>query len=69
MVSDYHLHWCSVAGFVCAHTLPVFYERYHDQVDEVLYNMLGLIGSQYQKLDKGVLSKIPKGNLKFRKSQ
>jgi len=56
-------------GFVCAHTLPVFYERYHDQVDEVLYNMLGLIGSQYQKLDKGVLSKIPKGNLKFRKSQ
>uniref|UniRef100_M8BAQ7 Reticulon-like protein n=1 Tax=Aegilops tauschii TaxID=37682 RepID=M8BAQ7_AEGTA len=56
-------------GFVCAHTLPVFYERYHDQVDEVLYNMLGLIGSQYQKLDKGVLSKMPKGNLKFRKSQ
>lgn len=56
-------------GFVCAHTLPVFYERYHDQVDEVLYNMLGLVGSQYQKLDKGVLSKIPKGNLKFRKSQ
>jgi len=56
-------------GFVSAHTLPVFYEKYHDQVDEVLYNMLGLIGSQYQKLDKGVLSKIPKGSLKFKKSQ
>lgn len=66
--------WCNLItviyiGFVCAHTLPVFYEKYHDQVDEVVNNMLGLIGSQYQKLDKGVLSKMPKGNLKFKKSQ
>lgn len=56
-------------GFVSAHTLPVIYEKYHDQIDEMLYNILGLIGNQYQKLDKGVLSKIPKGSLKFKKSE
>ncbi|CAN6181186.1 unnamed protein product [Urochloa humidicola] len=50
-------------GFVCAHTLPVLYEKYQDQVDEFLYNMLGLVQSQYKKLDKGVLSKG-----KFKKS-
>ncbi|CAN6196844.1 unnamed protein product [Urochloa humidicola] len=50
-------------GFVCAHTLPVLYEKYQDQVDEFFYNMLGLVQSQYKKLDKGVLSKG-----KFRKS-
>ncbi|CAN6222409.1 unnamed protein product [Urochloa humidicola] len=50
-------------GFVCAHTLPVLYEKYQDQVDEFLYNILGLVQNQYKKLDKGVLSKG-----KFKKS-
>ncbi|CAL5090591.1 unnamed protein product [Urochloa decumbens] len=50
-------------GFVCAHTLPVLYEKYQDQVDDFLYNMLALVQNQYKKLDKGVLSKG-----KFRKS-
>jgi len=46
------------SGFVCAHTLPVLYEKYQDQVDEFLCNMLGLLQNQYQKLgSKGVLSK------------
>ncbi|WVZ61846.1 hypothetical protein U9M48_011656 [Paspalum notatum var. saurae] len=66
--------WCNFLtviyiGFVCAHTLPVLYERYQDQVDDFLYNMLGLLQNQYQKLDKGVLSKVPKGSsFKFRKT-
>ncbi|XP_047092682.1 reticulon-like protein B8 [Lolium rigidum] len=51
-------------GFVCAHTLPVLYEKYEDQVDEFLYSILGLLRDQYQKLDSGVLSRIPKGNKK-----
>uniref|UniRef100_A0A0A8YTV4 Reticulon-like protein n=1 Tax=Arundo donax TaxID=35708 RepID=A0A0A8YTV4_ARUDO len=66
--------WCNLLtviyiGFVCAHTLPVLYEKYQDQVDDFLYNVLGLLRNQYQKLDKGVLSKVPKGSLKFRKSE
>lgn len=51
---------------MCAHTLPVLYERYQDQVDDFLYGMLGVVQSQYQKLDKkGVL----KGAVKLRKSE
>ncbi|KAK3126350.1 hypothetical protein QOZ80_7AG0555260 [Eleusine coracana subsp. coracana] len=62
--------WCNFLtviyiGFVCAHTLPVLYEKYQDQVDDFLYNILGLVQNQYQKLDKGVL----KGGVKFRKSE
>nr|CAB3492996.1 unnamed protein product [Digitaria exilis] len=66
--------WCNFLtviyiGFVCAHTLPVLYEKYEDQVDDFLYGLLGLLRDQYQKLDQGVLSKIPKGNLKAKKSE
>uniref|UniRef100_A0A0E0KJR8 Reticulon-like protein n=1 Tax=Oryza punctata TaxID=4537 RepID=A0A0E0KJR8_ORYPU len=66
--------WCNFLtviyiGFVSAHTLPVLYEKYEDQVDDFLYNVLGLLHDQYQKLDQGVLSKIPKGNMKFKKSE
>ncbi|KAL5977326.1 hypothetical protein ACLOJK_021672 [Asimina triloba] len=53
--------------FVAAHTLPVLYERYEDQVDDFVYNLLGQFQNQYQKLDRGVLSKIPKGNLRRKK--
>ncbi|XP_072958541.1 reticulon-like protein B8 isoform X2 [Typha angustifolia] len=61
--------WCNFLtllyiGFMSAHTLPVFYEKYEDQVDELFYNLIGLIQSQYSKLDKSLLSKIPKGTLK-----
>jgi hypothetical protein len=51
-----------VSGFVCAHTLPVLYEKYQEQVDDFLNNVLGLLQSQYQK---GVL----KGGVKFRKTE
>ncbi|KAJ1702747.1 hypothetical protein LUZ63_002526 [Rhynchospora breviuscula] len=66
--------WCNLLtviyiGFVCAHTLPVLYEKYQDQVDDFLVAVLGLLRSQYQKLDQSVLSKIPKGNLKSKKAE
>ncbi|XP_042489554.1 reticulon-like protein B8 isoform X2 [Macadamia integrifolia] len=64
--------WCnfltvSYVGFVAAHTLPVLYERYEDQVDNFLYNVFGQLQNQYRKIDTGVLSKIPKGSLKGKK--
>ncbi|XP_066332048.1 reticulon-like protein B8 isoform X1 [Miscanthus floridulus] len=66
--------WCNFLtviyiGFVCVHTLPVLYEKYEDQVDDFLYSLLGLLRDQYQKLDQGVLSKIPKGNMKAKKNE
>ncbi|XP_044501793.1 reticulon-like protein B8 [Mangifera indica] len=55
------------AGFVAAHTLPVLYEKYEDQVDSSVYNVFGQFQNQYQKLDAGFLSKIPKGKLSGKK--
>ena len=46
----------------------MLYERYGDQVDDLVYNVLGQLQNQYRKLDEGVLSKIAKGNLKSKKS-
>lgn len=65
--------WCNLltviyVGFVAAHTLPVLYEKYEDQVDDFMYSLFGQIQSQYRKLDSGLLSKIPKGNLKSKKA-
>ncbi|KAK4578042.1 hypothetical protein RGQ29_028250 [Quercus rubra] len=64
--------WCNFLtvfylGFVAAHTLPVLYERYEDEVDSFVYTVLEQIQHNYQKLDAGLLSKIPKGKLKGKK--
>ncbi|XP_050230440.1 reticulon-like protein B8 [Mercurialis annua] len=60
--------WCNFLtvlyiGFVAAHTLPVVYEKYDDQIDEFVYNILQQLQGHYRKLDTGLLSKIPKGKL------
>ncbi|KMZ65828.1 Reticulon family protein [Zostera marina] len=55
-------------GFVAAHTLPVFYEKYEDEVDGFVDNLLKKLKTQYNKIDQGVLRKIPKGNLKPKKN-
>ncbi|GMJ08587.1 reticulon-like B 8 [Hibiscus trionum] len=64
--------WCNFLtvlyiGFVAAHTLPVVYERYDEQIDGFAYNMFEQLQNHYKKLDSGVLSKIPKGKFKLKK--
>ncbi|KAI3457670.1 hypothetical protein Pfo_014333 [Paulownia fortunei] len=64
--------WCNFLtvlyiGFVAAHTLPILYERYEDQVDGFVYNVLEQLQHNYRKLDAGVLSRIPKGNFRGKK--
>ncbi|KAJ7965031.1 Reticulon-like protein [Quillaja saponaria] len=64
--------WCNFLtviyiGFVAAHTLPVLYERYDDQVDGFASRVLDQLQKHYRKLDSGVLSKIPKGKFKAKK--
>ncbi|KDP36280.1 hypothetical protein JCGZ_10290 [Jatropha curcas] len=66
--------WCNFLtvmyiGFVAAHTLPVLYERYEDQVDDFVYKVLEQLQGHYRKLDSGFLSKIPKGRLKGKKHE
>nr|XP_043606331.1 reticulon-like protein B8 isoform X2 [Erigeron canadensis]XP_043606332.1 reticulon-like protein B8 isoform X2 [Erigeron canadensis] len=57
--------WCNFwtviyIGFVAAHILPVVYEKYDDQIDNAVYNVLGKLQNNYSKLDASVLSRIPK---------
>ncbi|KAJ6773927.1 RETICULON [Salix purpurea] len=64
--------WCNFLtvvyiGFVAAHTLPVLYERYDDEVDDFVHKSLDKLQHNYRKLDAGFLSKIPKGNFKAKK--
>ncbi|KAD3641937.1 hypothetical protein E3N88_31161 [Mikania micrantha] len=61
--------WCNFwtviyIGFVAAHTLPVVYEKYDDQIDNMVYNVLGKLQNNYSKLDASVLSRIPNATRK-----
>ncbi|XP_039045739.1 reticulon-like protein B8 [Hibiscus syriacus] len=54
--------WCNFLtvlyiGFVAAHTLPVLYERYDEQIDGFVYNMFEQLQNHYKKLDSGVKGK------------
>ncbi|PIN20382.1 Reticulon [Handroanthus impetiginosus] len=56
--------WCNFltvlyVGFIAAHTLPVLYERYEDEVDSFIDNVLKQLRHNYRKLDDRVLSRIP----------
>ncbi|KAH9315497.1 hypothetical protein KI387_024124, partial [Taxus chinensis] len=55
-------------GFVAAHTLPVLYEKYEDQVDSCVYDVLDKMKRHYGRFDSEVLNRIPKGPLKGKKS-
>ncbi|KAI9114260.1 hypothetical protein K1719_014910 [Acacia pycnantha] len=64
--------WCNFIsviyiGFVAAHTLPVLYEKYEDQVDSFVYQVFDQMQHNYKKMDAGFLSKIPKGRFKGKK--
>ncbi|RZC53714.1 hypothetical protein C5167_012561 [Papaver somniferum] len=56
-------------GFIAAHTLPVLYERYDDQVDNFVYNFLGQLQHHYFKVDASVRSKMSNRKLGRRKSE
>lgn len=56
--------WCNFLtviyiGFIAAHTLPVLYERYEDQVDGFMDNLLMRMTHHYKNIDARVLSKMP----------
>ncbi|WOH03586.1 hypothetical protein DCAR_0622985 [Daucus carota subsp. sativus] len=57
--------WCNFLtvvyiGFVAAHTLPVLYEKYDDQIDAIVYYILGQLQNKYRDFDASVLSRIPR---------
>ncbi|KAF3606333.1 hypothetical protein DY000_02051013 [Brassica cretica] len=54
-------------GFVGAHTMPLLYERYEDEVDGFVDSLLMKFHSHYKKIDSGFLSRIPSGKFGFKK--
>ncbi|PNY16094.1 reticulon-like protein B2 [Trifolium pratense] len=60
--------WCNFLtviyiGIIAAHTLPVLYEKYEDEVDNFVYKVFGQLQNSFSKLDSGVL----KGKFKGKK--
>ncbi|XP_050279591.1 reticulon-like protein B14 [Quercus robur] len=53
--------------FLCAHTLPVFYERYEKEVDYFANRSNRDLKKLYRNFDSKVLNKIPRGPVKDRK--
>lgn len=56
--------WCNFLtvlyiGFVAAHTLPVLYEKYEDQVDAFVDDLLGKMQHHYRNVDSRVFSRMP----------
>uniref|UniRef100_A0A0D6QRM3 Reticulon-like protein n=1 Tax=Araucaria cunninghamii TaxID=56994 RepID=A0A0D6QRM3_ARACU len=65
--------WCNFLtliyiGFVSAHTLPVLYEKYEDQVDSFIYNALDKGKGHYRRFDSSVRSRIPRSYSKGKRS-
>ncbi|KAL5731647.1 hypothetical protein ACHQM5_004354 [Ranunculus cassubicifolius] len=65
--------WCNFLtviyiGFIAAHTLPVIYEKYDDQIDNFLYTLVDQLQRNYRKIDYSVLSRIPTRRFKSKKS-
>ncbi|KAJ0263721.1 Reticulon-like protein B8 [Hirschfeldia incana] len=54
-------------GFVGAHTMPVVYERYEDEVDGFVDSLLMKFHSHFKKIDSGFLGRIPSGKFGFKK--
>ncbi|CAN7010583.1 unnamed protein product [Brassica oleracea var. botrytis] len=48
--------FCMCEGFVGAHTMPVLYEKYEDEVDGFVDSLLMKFHSHYKKMDTGFLS-------------
>ncbi len=53
--------------FVLLHTVPVIYEKYEDRIDPFAEKAMIEIKKHYAVFDTKVLSKIPKGPLKYKK--
>lgn len=49
---------------MCAHTLPVLYQRYKTEVDHLVAKGSDDIKKFYKKVDSNLLNKIPRGPVK-----
>ncbi|GLT66463.1 hypothetical protein SLA2020_388270 [Shorea laevis] len=56
-------------GFLCMETLPFLYDRYQDDVDPLVGDVIREIRSKYRNFDSNFLNKIPRGTVKEKKGR
>ncbi|KAK7314594.1 hypothetical protein VNO77_33120 [Canavalia gladiata] len=56
-------------GFLCMQTLPIVYERYEDEIDNLLGDIMLQLRKKYRWLNKNYLNKIPRGPVKEKKTR
>ncbi|XP_059455414.1 reticulon-like protein B9 [Corylus avellana] len=54
-------------GLVCMQTLPYLYDRYKDEVDSLVGDVIRDMKTKYSKFDSKFLNKIPRGPVKEKK--
>ncbi|XP_057733842.1 reticulon-like protein B9 [Arachis stenosperma] len=54
-------------GFLCMLTLPIMYERYEEEINNLVGNVLVDLRKKYKQFEKRYLSKIPRGSVKEKK--
>ncbi|XP_047161031.1 reticulon-like protein B9 [Vigna umbellata] len=56
-------------GFLCVHTLPIVYERYEEEINNWVSDMLIFLRKNYRSFKKNYLNRIPRGPVKPKKTQ
>ncbi|MED6209516.1 hypothetical protein PIB30_055416 [Stylosanthes scabra] len=55
-------------GFLCMLTLPIGYERYEEEINNLVGNFIMDLRKKYKKFEKRYLSKIPRRSVKEKKT-
>ncbi|KHN03213.1 Reticulon-like protein B9, partial [Glycine soja] len=56
-------------GFLCMQTLPIVYERYEEEINNWVSDIIIVIRKNYRRFNKNYLNKIPRGPVKAKKTQ
>ncbi|QCD92245.1 reticulon-like protein B9 [Vigna unguiculata] len=56
-------------GFLCVHTLPIVYERYEEEINNWVSDMIIVFRKNYRIFKKNYLNRIPRGPVKPKKTQ
>ncbi|WVZ14837.1 hypothetical protein V8G54_012403 [Vigna mungo] len=56
-------------GFLCVHTLPIVYERYEEEINNWVSDIIIVLRKNYRSFKKNYLNRIPRGPVKPKKTQ
>ncbi|KAL2321163.1 hypothetical protein Fmac_030132 [Flemingia macrophylla] len=56
-------------GFLCMQTLPIVYERYEEEINNRVGDIIIILRKSYRTFNKNYLNKIPRGPVKQKKTR